>query len=550
MSRLLLLLLTLFLAPLSAQDAAPKKGPRLTGGLSAGGFFYESTGPTRRPPTGYLLNANLNFRVGQFSLPFMVSLNDQGATLNNPFNRLGISPTYKWATLHLGHRNISFSPFVLNGTTFFGAGAELKPGKLRLSALYGRFQRARVRRVDDALPVDFEYQRNGYSVRLGVGSQRNYFDLIYFRAADEVGSLPLDTTFRADNFPQANTVLGLSTRREFFKGKLFFTADGGLSLFTRNRRAAALGEERQEIVDRLSFLVDPNISTAANYAGEAGLQLRLPTFGLGLNYRRVMPDYRSLGVNYLLDDTETITIAPRLTLAKGKVNLTGSLGLQRNNLLEQRQAATFRQIGSANFDYQGQTGLGLSLNYSNYRLDQQVVRDEVLNDSILLNQVNHQVSFSPRYFKANKAISHMIVLTTGWQQLDDQNPGTSDIADNQVLLVNLNYSGRLKPGGWRWSAGVNLFQLTSKVVGNDRYGASLGLGKQLGDRLLLRTRLVYNRLMNTAGSGSNYQASATARFTVSKQAGLEATFGRLVNDFAGRDFAETRGRVRFTYRWR
>ncbi|MEM9928310.1 MAG: hypothetical protein AAF840_00700 [Bacteroidota bacterium] len=355
MLRFLTFLLALtFLTQLAAQSTpSSKPGLKLTGGLAVGGFFYSADGiPNRRPPAGYSLNANLTARVGQFSIPLSATLNDQGAALSNPFNRFGISPTYKWATLHLGHRNLSFSPFVLNGATFFGAGADLRPGKLRLSAMYGRFQRARIRRFDEGLAADFEYQREGYSVRLGVGDYRNFIDLIYLQASDDLNSLPIDTSYLGTNLPKDNTVLGISTRKEFFGGKLFFTANGGLSLLTRNQRAPELGEERQELVDRLAFLIRPNISTSANYAGDAGLTLRLKSFGLGLNYRRVMPDYQSLGVNYLLDDTETLTIAPRLSLAKGKLNLNGSLGLQRNNLAEQRKASTLRQIGSANLDYQ------------------------------------------------------------------------------------------------------------------------------------------------------------------------------------------------------
>ncbi|MFK8163054.1 MAG: hypothetical protein AB8H12_11380, partial [Lewinella sp.] len=248
MFRFIFLLCLLVSFSLTAQEAAASKpGLKLTGGISAGSFFYAATGiPNRRPPAGYSLNANLTARAGQFTIPLSAVLNDQGSSLNNPFNRFGISPTYKWATVHLGHRNLTFSPFVLNGATFFGAGADLRPGKLRLSAMYGRFQRARIRRFDEGLAADFEYQREGYSVRLGVGDYRNFVDLIYLQASDDITSLPIDTSYLGSNLPKDNTVLGLSTRKEFFGGKLFFSANGGLSLLTRNQRAAALGEERQE----------------------------------------------------------------------------------------------------------------------------------------------------------------------------------------------------------------------------------------------------------------------------------------------------------------
>ncbi|MEM9928698.1 MAG: hypothetical protein AAF840_02660, partial [Bacteroidota bacterium] len=217
---------------------------------------------------------------------------------------------------------------------------------------------------------------------------------------------------------------------------------------------------------------------------------------------------------------------------------------------EQRKASTLRQIGSANLDYQSDGGLGFSLQYSNYRLDQEVVVDTILNDSILLNQINHQVSVAPRFFKSTKTATHTLVLVAGWQELDDRNPGTGDLVDNQVLMANLNYSGFLKPGKWRLSAGVNAFRLTSSVVGNDRYGAHLGLGKTLGQKLTIRTKLAYNLLMRESETGSNYSLNGTLRYAFSKKMGLEAIVGQLTNDFGDRAFSELRGRVRFNYRWR
>lgn len=547
-----LLFLTLVCTCGLAQNVIPssdtEKKFQVRGSVAAGGFLYAADGVAgRRPPAGYSLNANLTVRRGQFVLPLNAVLNDQGTSLGNPFNRFGVSPSYKWATLHLGHRNLNFSPFVLDGATFLGAGADLRPGKLRLSAMYGRFLQPTIRRFGPGVPPEFEYKRDGYSVRLGWGSRRNFFDLIYLRASDDVASLPIDSTFRGANLAKDNAVMGLNVRRELFGGRLVFTGAGGLSMLTRNRRAAALGEERRELVERLSFLLTPNISTSANYAGEAGLDLRLKTVGLKLNYRRVMPDYQSLGVNFLLDDTETLTLAPRLTLAEGKLNVSGSLGLQRNNLLEQRQAATLRQIGSFNVDYQATKGWGVSAQYSNFRLDQEVIIDTLLNDSILLDQINHQVSLSPRFFKATRNATHTVVLLASWQQLDDRNPGTETFSDNEVVMLNLTYAGFLRPGKWRFSAGLNAFRLASEVVGNDRYGAHLSLGKTIG-KLTLRGRGVYNRIMQAGETGYNYNLDGVVSYRVNAKTSLEVTGGRLRNDFGGRRFGEWRGRG--GVRWR
>src|SRR5690606_41685729 len=57
-------------------------------------------------------------------------------------SQFGISPSYKWIKLHLGYRNISFSPLVFDGQSFMGTGIELTPKNLYFGAFYGRLNKA------------------------------------------------------------------------------------------------------------------------------------------------------------------------------------------------------------------------------------------------------------------------------------------------------------------------------------------------------------------------------------------------------------------------
>ena len=115
------------------------------GGISVTNTFYHSIGtPSQRDPYFWQVNANLNLSfMNIVNAPFSFTISQQNKSFSQPqpFNRFGISPTYKGLTVHLGHRTLSFSDFTLAGNLFFGVGLEYKPDHhpLRVSAMYGRF---------------------------------------------------------------------------------------------------------------------------------------------------------------------------------------------------------------------------------------------------------------------------------------------------------------------------------------------------------------------------------------------------------------------------
>ena len=129
----------------ATEPPAPKQSPiKVSGGLNAYAGFYTASGiAARNQPTPFGLSGAVTVSLpGGISLPFSAVLGNQGTSFRQPFNQFGVSPTYKWATVHAGYRNVSFSPFTLAGHTFLGGGVELNPGKLRLGAVYGRFNKA------------------------------------------------------------------------------------------------------------------------------------------------------------------------------------------------------------------------------------------------------------------------------------------------------------------------------------------------------------------------------------------------------------------------
>src|SRR6476661_6161193 len=110
----LLLLLTLMHFCAKAQDLGNIKSTKpftWQGSIGASASYYTSTEEVlTQPPYAWNLNGQFTGNLYGISLPFSFLVNQYGKSYTNPFTQFGVSPTYKWIKLHLGYRNISFSP--------------------------------------------------------------------------------------------------------------------------------------------------------------------------------------------------------------------------------------------------------------------------------------------------------------------------------------------------------------------------------------------------------------------------------------------------------
>lgn len=94
---------------------------KVNGGISVSQLFNSSFGgEQRRDPYNYYLNGNLNFSIYGLSIPLTFNFSNQQFGFQQPFNQYGLSPTYKWITLHAGYTSMSFSPYTLSGHLFLG----------------------------------------------------------------------------------------------------------------------------------------------------------------------------------------------------------------------------------------------------------------------------------------------------------------------------------------------------------------------------------------------------------------------------------------------
>ncbi|GAB3563419.1 hypothetical protein GCM10027578_07050 [Spirosoma luteolum] len=507
----LLLLGFLFLSGQSGRgQSAPDPRPslvRVSGGLNAYAGLYASNGiAARNQPAPLGLSGAVTVTLpGGVSLPFSAVLGNQGSSFRQPFNQFGVSPTYKWATLHAGYRNVSFSPFTLAGHTFLGGGVELNPGKLRLGAVYGRFNKAISTKLaePDIIPA---YQRTGYAVKVGYGKPGNYVDLILLRARDDSSSIAAQPRSLTQTVvPAENLVLGLTTRLLILK-HLTVELDEAVSAYTRDVRATpVMAEGSNPLVRLFGRLLTPRLSTQLTQATQAAIGYRAGLAGIRFQYKRIDPNFQTMGAYYFQSDIESYALAPSLTLLAGKLQLSGSYGLQFDNLAGNKTARTGRKIGSLVASYNPSATFGLDLQLANYGISQQAGLRPII-DTLRLAQNNLSATVSGRYTLQKNDVLQVFTLTTTYQQLSDLNATTASQTESRNTNLNLGYFYQQTTTGWGINGMLSYTQTQLPVALGDTNQTVRFFGPTLG-----ATQSFFDKKLTT---------SATASYLINQQAGL------------------------------
>jgi hypothetical protein len=523
----LVLLGLLLVAGVKGQDLSGIKGEKpfkMSGNISLGSFFYNAGGiDARQQPYGYSLGANLNFNIYGVAIPFYASFNEQGSAFQHPFNRYGISPRYKWIQAHIGWRSMSMSQFSLSNTTFLGGGLELKPGKFRFAAMYGNVkQPAELQNINFTRP---QFERRAMAVKIGVGTDKNFFDFIVFKAKDDTLSLHEPDSIQDLVPAYENLVLGVKNKMTFAKDKLVFNFDASFSAFSNNIRYPSVQIINDDKYQWVNSIFNPNISTSFNYAGETDLTYRHKFFSLGVKYRRVMPDFKSLGSEYILNDVEAVTVNPAVSLFNGKAMLSGSVGTQRNNLDGNRMSTNERMISSVNLSLNPSPYWGIMFGYSNYTFQQQVIIDSLYNDSMVINQLNQNYNVVPRLTMIKDNFIHNLVLTANYQILNDRNDITANTGSNTMLLTNLMYSMMVKKTGLNLRVGATYFSFNSGLININRLGINFGAGKKfLKNKMRTNITVSYNKQNETYSNSTFITLNGSINYQVLKKTSLGLQF--------------------------
>lgn len=470
---------------LQAQDLSNLKGQNpfaIHGNLSLNFQPYASFGvAARQQPFTYVVSANLSPQLYGLQLPFSFTYSNRQTNYSQPFNRFGISPRYKWITLHAGYRSLNFSNYTLAGHSFLGGGIELNPGKFRFGVIGGRFNkdtRSGPSYHSDTLP---EFKRVGAAIKLGVGSKKSFVDFLLLSVKDALPSTPADSASTARR-PEENLIAGFNSRITFSE-RLVFEGEIAASAHTSDQTAMGFGDLDSNLLKKTDKFIHLNQSTRFYTAARASLVYRAKIMSLKAEYRRIDPNYTSFGAYYMSSDIQSISVGPSFALFKRTLQVRGSLGLQNDNLRKTKQTTSVRTVGSANFSWNPSRVFGMDGSYSNFSTDQKA--DYLpLMDTAKIFQSNLNYSVSPRltFMKANS--SHMVYLMLNHTNLNDKNPKTEQFTENQVNTANLNYAMSLIRQRITWNTGLTYMNLSNHAGINKAMGFNAGVMGMLAGELL------------------------------------------------------------------
>ncbi|MCP4459086.1 MAG: hypothetical protein GY816_13845 [Cytophagales bacterium] len=533
-----------------------QKAVTVGGGISWNNTFYTATGmENRRDPYFWQFNANLNFNFfGVVQTPFSLTISQQQKNFNQPqpFNRFGLSPNYKSITAHLGHRSMSFSQFTLAGTIFLGTGAEYKPknNPWRASAMYGQLAKPVNKVASDGLVfTQPTYRRIGYGAKIGYEKDDFSTHLIMFRAEDDENSISVTDSLEIR--PEENLVLGLVSRFKVIES-LTFEIDYAYSLFSRDVTAPKSVLNEYSFKNNLGGLYNFNSSSTFTNALQSKFIYSGDFYQLNASYRRIDPDFITLGSSFLNNDLEDISGGVALPLLDNKVSLSANAGVQKNNLNNQLAAEIKRFIFSSSASIRFSERLNSSFSYSNFNSNtsQMLLQRDVLSDTLEFFQVTRSGTVNATY-QLGKENQNSVFTTFSLQDATDSDKNQSTFTNiNAGYTTILNQIWRITLSG-SYNRNETLENETSS------YGPVLGVGRSLANNKI-QTNLsvnLFNSYQNDQLQSrvSNIRWSANSSIGKHQSVSLNAFYiirRTEVSELAeATGITELRGNVNYAYRF-
>ena len=461
-------------------DIQDKDPVKVTGGLGYNAIGYSAEGiEERRDPFAWYLNGNLNISIYDFAIPLTFAYTNRQLSYTQPFNQIGLTPTYKWAKAYIGYSNMNFSTYSLSGHTFLGGGVELTPGKWTVQAMYGRLNKANEAvQMDSVNYTDPIYRRMGYGAKVGYRGEGYNVDVSVFSAKDDVESVdfvPQDSEVT----PEDNLVWSIAGSKQLME-RVSLNFEYAQSHYNRDTRPVTLDSTETE-----------NVNTSGVFdAYNFGIAYGHNIYSLLLKYERIDPGYETLGAYYNNNDMENITLNGSLNLLRNQLSIAVSSGVQRNNLDDTEASSTRRLVGSVNVNYSPSEKWNFATSYSNFNTYTNVraqadptFRDEL--DTLNFYQVNQSATLSTVYSFGNKQVRKSLSLNGSYQITNEEATGATD-AQSTFYSGNLAYRFSLKDGTSA-SAAMNGNKSVFGANESRSYGPNLTLSKPLMNKNIRST---------------------------------------------------------------
>jgi hypothetical protein len=405
---------------------------------------------------------------------------------------------------------MSFSPYTLSGHLFLGGGVELRPdGPWSVSAMAGRLQKTIA--ADTAAGNDPMYQRFGYGTKIGYNGDGYQLNLILFKSKDDPNSIDF-VPGDSEVLPEENMVIGLNGSTTLFS-KLALSFEYAQSALSRNVGSEASNREVFAPFPTGGEIFTHRLSTSYYHAFKSNLNYGGKGYTIGLGYERVDPEYKTHGAYYFNSDLENITVNGATQLFDNKVSISSNVGLQRDNLNDQKVNQMTRWVGAVNVNYTPSDKVNLSSSYSNFQTYTNIRSqfEDINNpnplvqpsDTLNFTQISQNLNFNANYMlKATEEKSSSLTANLSTQQTTDEQGGAEQNSGSTFYNGNFGYVSQWKPMELSFSASMNVSLQEATDMQNLTVGPVLSATKSLIEKQL---RLSLSSAFNNSYSNQKLQ---------------------------------------------
>lgn len=519
-SNFLLTIVVLIAISLNAQDfetISKKDIIKVSGGVGVQATSYTAIGiKAKRDPFLWQTNINLNFNIlGVVSAPFSATFSSQNAELSTPqpFNNFGISPKYKAVTAHLGYRSMNLSEFSLSGSQFFGIGVEVAPKNayVKGKALYGRFAKPVFFNPDGTVATTPSFARHGWGAGLTFGrSAKSEVSVNIFKAKDDPNSLNIPQEDLIIS-PAENLVFGITGKQDITK-QISFQGEVDFSFYTNDLN---VGEEQINGFSYLNniFLFNYNPTSEVKKAISTSINYKPKFAKFNLKYRRVDPEYKTLGTSFINNDYEDISLKSSFGLLKKKLVVSVSGGFQRNNLNEDKVSRLHRVIYATNLSYNVNDKWNTSLNYSNFNSStrQTVIVDF---DSLRFVQTTKAAGATATRSATNNNITNSLSFGVNYQDAIVNNKKTTSFYNG-----NIGYQRQYSKMKLTLGSALLLLYNETEINTTANIGPSVNVSKTLlKDKLQLSLMSAYlNSYIDGTSTGEIINLALSGSYAIFKK---------------------------------
>jgi hypothetical protein len=283
------------------------------------------------------------------------------------------------------------------------------------------------------------------------------------------------------------------------------------SIFSRDTRSNEVSDFSPSIPQNV---FRPRISSRMDYASVISLGRDGKIFSIKTTGRYYGDGYVPLGYPFLQTDRFDITVDPKLSAFKNKLQLSGSIGRRVNNLSGIRGTTTTQTLGAVNLNLQFTGQFSISAIYSNFG-----IRNSISNDTLKVNMITNSWNVSPVFMHTTEKCTQYFTLLYAQNTFTDFNTISGELNNNDAGNGVFSYMLSMANKPISFTTMLNYFDNNTSIGKIVTKSVNVSLGyKFLKNRLNTSVGLIIAE--NKIGadiSGSQLMTIFSMKYTVKKK---------------------------------